>query len=410
MRGNLIIKTTSSGRELYYIALSYKDPLTGKWKSKTVSTGLDAKGNKRKAETLRREAESNFAYLELQTSSNAGFTPETPLTDYLDYWIELKKIDLKKITWEAYDARVQHMKRYFGDLKFRLIDITPRIVDQFFHYLLTKGKVHPKTKELSGLSVRSTRSYKSMLHAVFAQAMVEGLVSSNPVDCVAVRGKKNSDYSEDMLFLTEDEAANMLQFLSENYPRLMPIAFFGTYYGLRRSELLGLKWSAIDYQKKLIHIQHTVVRMKSTEISDLTKTPAGKRALGLFPTAEKCLEKIRLEQNENQSFFGKDYKNAEGYVFTWEDGRCYDPNYITHAFNKAMVAYGKPEISLHKLRHTCASMLINRGWDIKKVQYWLGHRDTQTTLNIYSHVNKQGLDDIANDLNEISSSNAGLFD
>ena len=289
------------------------------------------------------------------------------------------------------------------------MDVTPRIIDHFFHYLLTEGKISQKTGERSGLSVRSTRSYKSLLHAVYSQAMIEGLVTINPVDGVLVRGKRNRDYSEDMLFLTEDEATNLLSFLSDNHPRLMPIAFVGIYYGLRRSELLGLKWSAVDFNKKLIHIRHTVVRLKTTEASALTKTLAGRRDLALFPMAEKCLNKVRSEQNDYRSFFGKDYLNKEDYIFTWEDGRSYDPDYITGIFTKAMSDFGRPEITLHKLRHTCASILINRGWDIKKLQYWLGHVDANTTLNIYAHFNRQRMNEAADDLEEISSKNADLF-
>ncbi|MDE7310029.1 MAG: tyrosine-type recombinase/integrase [Eubacterium sp.] len=83
-----------------------------------------------------------------------------------------------------------------------------------------------------------------------------------------------------------------------------------------------------------------------------------------------------------------DYKNTDSYIFTWEDGTLYNPNYITKIFCKATKEFGRPEITLHNLRHSCASMLINRGWDLKKLQYWLGHMDTQTTLNIYAHFNR----------------------
>lgn len=71
--------------------------------------------------------------------------------------------------------------------------------------------------------------------------------------------------------------------------------------------------------------------------------------------------------------------------------------------------FGRPEITLHKLRHSCASMLINEDWDIKKLQYWLGRADTQTTLNIYSHFNRQRLNTSTNDLSEISMASAELF-
>lgn len=80
-----------------------------------------------------------------------------------------------------------------------------------------------------------------------------------------------------------------------------------------------------------------------------------------------------------------------------------------HHYLKIKDLFGRPKISLHKLRHSCASMLINKGWDIKKLQYWLGHTDTQTTLNIYAHFNRQRLNTSENDLNEISLVSAELF-
>lgn len=91
--------------------------------------------------------------------------------------------------------------------------------------------------------------------------------------------------------------------------------------------------------------------MKTTNANDTTKTQAGKRVLNLFPTAEKCLLKIKQEQEMYSHFFKSDYQNTEGYIFTWEDGRSYDPNYISNLFQRATKEFGRPEITLHKLRH-----------------------------------------------------------
>ncbi|MFR8547335.1 MAG: tyrosine-type recombinase/integrase [Lachnospiraceae bacterium] len=146
--------------------------------------------------------------------------------------------------------------------------------------------------------------------------------------------------------MTEEEIADLLHFLSEHYPRLVGIAFMAAYYGLRRSEILGLKWSAIDFQKDILHIQHTVTSVKQIHAEDSTKTVAGKRDLVLFETARKCLLQIRQEQEVNKAFFKNAYKNTAGYVFTWEDGTLYRPDHIYHLFRKAMIKFGRPEISL----------------------------------------------------------------
>lgn len=413
MTGTLITKKNTSGQSYYYIKLSYKDPISHKWRQKMVATHLEEKGNKRKAEMLKNEAITKYSYLEmLPEEYNTDIDPDISLCDYLNNWLHRKKSEVKLSTYESYVYRASQISSYFTVTNPRLKDVTARMVDKFITYLLQYGKKDQKTSERGPLCVRTVRSIKSILLAVFNQAAVDGLVTSNPVSLVTVHGKKNKDFQEDMLFLTEPECKDLMHFLAHssnpNFHKLAPICFFGIYYGLRRSELLGLKWDAIDYDKKTIRIQHTVVRVKTTEASDSTKTVSSFRTLALFPRAEQCLAKIKEAQEANRKFFGSDYHNSS-YIFTWEDGRTYDPNYISKLFCKATKAYGRPEITLHKLRHTCASLLINKGWDVKKLQYWLGHSDTGTTLNIYSHFNKKRLNETPDDLEQLSESCDDLF-
>lgn len=410
MRGILITKKLPSGKSYYYVRLNYKDSVEKTWKTKTLATKLEVKNNKRKAEAMVKEFMEKYAYLEEEPAEfPEHIKPEIRICEYLDLWLEDKKRDLKKSTYEGYIYRVDSIKKYFQKENPRVVDVTPKMLDTFFKHSLRYGKINQKTKKREPLAVRSVRSYKSILYAVLNQAVIDELIPANPALTVAVHGKKNKEYSEELLFMTEEEIAEFLHFLAENYPRLVGIAFMGAYYGLRRSEIMGLKWSAINFEKKTISINHTVVRVKTVTASDSTKTYSSNRILNLFGTAEKCLLQIKQEQEKNKAFFKSEYKNKQGYVFTWEDGSAYRPDYITSLFRQATKEFGRPEITLHKLRHSCASMLINKGWDIKKLQYWLGHKDTQTTLNIYSHFNRQRLNTSSNDLAEISLASADLF-
>lgn len=410
MTGTLRIKNLPSGKSYYYINLSYKDVRTGKWKAKTIKTGLEVKNNKRKAETMIKKVLEDYSYLEeLPATYNTELNPDISFCDYLDKWLKGKKSELRESTYEVYDYRVSAIKRYFESRHYKLVDITPKILDTYFKYCLRYGKVNQKTKEREPMAVRSVRDYRSILYSVFTQATIDGIIKVNPVIGVSVHGKKNKEYSEEMLFLTEEEISELLHFVSVHYPRLLGITFMGAYYGLRRSEILGLKWSAIDFRHKTLTINHTVVRVKTVKATDSTKTQSSKRVLNLFPTAEMCLAKIKEEQKQNEEFFQSDYQNTDGYVFTWENGKPYSPDYISKLFQKATIEFGRPGITLHKLRHSCASMLINKGWDVKKLQYWLGHTDTQTTLNIYSHFIRQRLNTSENDLCEISLASADLF-
>lgn len=410
LTGTLVTRTLRTGKTYYYVRLSYKDPITEVWKTKTLATKLEVKNNKRKAENMIKDFIQKYAYLENQPLACSGHVePDIRICEYMDLWLKDKERDLKKSTYEGYIYRVDSIKKYFQKENPRVVDMTPKMLDTFFKYSLRYGKINQKTKKREPLAVRSVRSYKSILYAVLNQAVIDELIPANPALTVSVHGKKNKEYSEELLFMTEEEIAELLHFLAEHYPRLVGIAFMGAYYGLRRSEIMGLKWSAIDFKKKTISINHTVVRVKTVTASDSTKTYSSNRILNLFDTAEKCLLQIKREQEKNKAFFKSDYKNKQGYVFTWEDGSAYHPDYITSLFGQATKAFGRPEITLHKLRHSCASMLINKGWDIKKLQYWLGHKDTQTTLNIYAHFNRQRLNTSSNDLAEISLASADLF-
>ena len=409
MTGTLVIKTTSKKQQYYYVHLSYKDPYSGRWKTKTVSTGLQAKNNKRRAENMIPVFLDKYAYLESAALSEARIDPDILLCDYFDLWLEGKKVEIKKSTFEGYSARIRSIKKYFEPKRLKLRGVTPRDLDIYFKWCLRYGKRNQKTGEGEPLSVRGTRSYKSILYAVYNQAMIDGIVKVNPVDHVKVHGKKNRDYADDMLFLTRQETADLIHFLEKTDPRFTAIAFMAAYYGFRRSELLGLKWDAVDFVNHQITVRRTVVRVSTVEEAETTKTPAGKRTLTLFPTAERCLLQLKREQEQNAAFFGNTYKNKAGYIFTWEDGGQYDPNYITRTFSKLTKKFGRPEITLHKLRHTCVSLLSEMGWDLKKIQYWCGHKDFSTTANIYMHFNRQRLNDSADDLAVIAADCDDLF-
>lgn len=407
MTGRLTTKTTSAGREYYYIVLSYKDPRTKKWKNKYVKTGLVTRNNKKQASKLIGKAIEQYSHLE---TDGLEASADTPISDFIDHWFEDRKTVVKASTWEGYSYRVEKLKRYCREHGNPMVsDVTPKYLKQMFVYFLNYGKTNQKTGDPESLSVRSVRSYKSLMKSVFDLAIIEGVVSTNPTLSVKVGNKSNKSYRDGYLFLTEDEITEFLQFLSEKHEDLLGMAFFGIYYGLRRSEILGLKWSAINYKRKVVEIRHTVVRVGSVHDEDSTKTTASRRELDLFDTAITCLDKIKEKQNADKKFFKSSYLNKDGYVFCWNDGHAYSPDYVSRRFKKAAAEFGRPDITLHKLRHTCASLLISNGWDIKKVQHWMGHEDIQTTLDIYAHYVKQSNNQEGDDVNRLAKQNSHLF-
>ena len=218
MTGTLQIKKLKSGNSYYYVKLSYKDSHTNEWKQKTLATKLEVKNNKRKAESMIPKFIEQYSYLEDgPTDYDNLLNIDITLCEYMDLWLKSKEVDLKEPTYETYSYRVNRIKEYFLKNNLRLVDITPKNMDSYFKYCLKYGKINQKTKEKEPLSVRSVRSYKSILYAVFNQAVIDGFVKTTPVPGVSVHGKKNQDYSEEMLFLTEEEIGNLLHFISQYY-------------------------------------------------------------------------------------------------------------------------------------------------------------------------------------------------
>lgn len=415
MTGSLRIIEQKKG-DFYFAKLTYKDS-TGRRKYKTISMGLPVKDNKRKAERMLGKLIKKYSYLENTEEYSGVIDPDISLAEYIDYFLESNKAKVSISTYETKEYTCGRIKRelatnpIFNENNniFRVIDGKPKNMNRFLEYLLKQGKIHPETGEKSALSVRTVRSYKNVLSEVYDSAIIEGLTDINPLASLKVSKKDKDELSGEIFFLNQDEISEFLHFLAEKYPRMFGVGFLGAYYGLRRSEILGLKWSAIDFNKKTMQINHTVIRQKTIRRQDTTKTVAGKRELALSENAEKMLMNLLKEQEANKAFFKDAYIHSD-YIFTKEDGELYRPDYLTKIIKKALTEFGRPELSLHKLRHSCATLLFDKGWDYKKVQYWLGHTDIQTTMNIYVHYNrmKENLD--YGNLNELSEPIADLVE
>lgn len=196
------------------------------------------------------------------------------------------------------------------------------------------------------------------------------------------------DNVKEKAYMDKGQAMEFLAYVRSEpmFEKLYCFSKLGLYYGLRRSELLGLRWDAIDFGKGEIAINHTVVRGEQGDIfRDNVKTKSSHRYLPLLESVKGDL----LELMESQKELGAYSEN--GYVFTWEDGRVYSPDYMSKLFRKAVKRCGKvPEdLTLHGLRHSCCAILFEEGWELAKVQQWLGHSDISVTANIYNHVSKK---------------------
>ena len=240
--------------------------------------------------------------------------------------------------------------------------------------------------ELERVSASSVIHYHANIHKALKYAVKMDLIEVNPADKVERPKKKRFVGS----FYDAEEINTLLE-VSRGTKLEIPI-LLGAFYGLRRSEVIGLKWDAVDFERDTITVKHTVT---SCELdgklilvaSDTTKTKSSLRTLPLVPFVKERLLALKEEQKENRRLCGRSYiKDYIGYVCVNEIGDLIKPHYVTDRFPKLLQANGLRPIRFHDLRHSCASLLLTNGVPMKQIQEWLGHSDFSTTANIYAHL------------------------
>ena len=161
---------------------------------------------------------------------------------------------------------------------------------------------------------------------------------------------------------------------------------------------MGLKWNAVNFEDRTIAIKHTVVKVGNTiHKKDWTKNDSSYTS---FPMPDKImleLERWRQHQRHMKSLQPDDYEDSD-YVCTYNDGRLLSPDFVSHHFALLLEKNGMPHIRFHDLRHSAASYLKHLGFDLKDIQTWLRHKDIQTTMNLYTHLDMEAKSNIANSL------------
>ena len=353
----------------YYAVLNYTDSL-GKRKTKWISTGLTVKGNKKRAEAILMDARRNF-------------NPEEPkvmdedilFADYMEKWLDIIKSSVAVPTFASYSTTVKKIVApYFREKEVTLKNLTAKDIQEFY------------LSELERVSPSSVIHYHANIHKALKYAVKIDLIDVNPADKVE-RPKKDRYVGS---FYDADEV-NALFEAAKGSKLEFPI-LFGAFYGLRRSEAIGLKWDAIDFDQNTITIRHTVTSCdldgkRVLVASDTTKTKSSMRTLPLVPFMRERLLTQKEEQQENRRLCGRSYiKEYLEYVCVNEIGDLIKPHYVTESFPKLLKTNGMRQIRYHDLRHSCASLLLANGVPLKHIQEWLGHSDFTTTANIYAHL------------------------
>lgn len=360
-------------KDTYYVRLTYYDKNHCR-KEKWISTGLSGRGAKQKATAMIDSMIEKYSYLEKSDHP-------TKMADYLQMWKELRKSEVAETTYDGYHTYIdRHLIPYFKELNLNIQDITAGHIFDYINYLSHDGG--RKDNKVGGQSNTSIRKIISILRQVFEYAVLYGDIRVNPAKQIPLP-KSKSKKDERQVFLTAEDAQKMLDaFRNEE---VGPIVFVTLYYGLRKSEALGLRWQAVDFEANTMTINHTVVSNGHIIAKDSTKTYSSRRTFELLPDVRDLLVKLKEQQEDYKRRLGSGY-HMNDYIFKNANGMPYRPDSLTRSFKRALARHGLPQMRYHDLRHSTASILVDKGWDINDIKEWLGHADISTTANIYAHI------------------------
>lgn len=353
---------------LYYMVLSYKDK-SGKRVSKWLPTGLPVKGNKKRAEDMLMAARAEFVARE------AAIDRDMPFSSYLVQWMEIARSTLKPNTAAGYASMIQNpIAPYFQQRGITLGGLQAVDIQIFY------------ASQLKRVSANTVIHYHAIIHRALKYAVKTDLIDVNPADKVERPRKDRFTAS----FYDGNEVNRLFQ-AARGTPLELPV-MLAAFYGLRRSEVVGLKWDAIDFENKTIAIRHTVTacteKGRRIEVAaDTTKTASSRRTLPLVPAFQTKLAALKEQQEKNRILCGRSYcTDYLGYVLVDAMGNRLKLSYISTAFPVLLKRNGLRPIRFHDLRHSCASLLLKNGVPMKQIQEWLGHSDFSTTANIYAHL------------------------
>lgn len=274
--------------------------------------------------------------------------------------------ELKPATSYNYEMDLKrHMLPVFGNKKLK--DIKTADISQFLTTL--------------NLSAETTRKMKTIISSVFSFGVSQGYIKTNPCSGAlykkAKRGRKVNYYNK--------QQCKKLMELTKTYSKFNYIIQFLLFTGLRCGECLGLRWCDVDFENDLIHINNTLTYANKQWFLTEPKTVKSIRVIKLSTYSKQLLLKHKEEQEKEKAIVGDMWKQPE-MVFTTSTGNFYDRSLLNAQFKRFLKKNTMPKLTIHGLRHTNASLMINNGFDVKVVSEHLGHCNVAITGDIYSHI------------------------
>lgn len=357
-------------RGIYQMVLNWTD-INGNRQRKSVSTGLKIKGNKKRAEDMLREARKEHQSI-VESMPSVG---ELLFADFMEQWLDVIKPEIKLTTFGGYQMNVKiAIAPWFRARNILLRDLTADDINEFYADCLEDVKA------------TTVHKYHANIGKALKYAVKKNLIPYTIMDKVD-RPKAERFVGK---FLKQSEAVALFEAVKGHKLELGVI--LGAFYGLRRAEIVGLRWEAIDFEAKTITIEHTVTTAtidgKAILIADdTTKTKASYRTLPLILSFHAKLLAVREEQEHYRKLCGNCYNKKESqYIYTDPLGNRIKPDFLTCEFPKFLENNGFKRMRFHDLRHSCASLLLASGVPLKQIQEWLGHSDFAITANTYAHL------------------------
>jgi len=353
---------------LYYIILNVTDNV-GRRKPKWIATGLAIKGNKKKAEEILVAARQNYVD-EPRLKQEA----EMLFAEFIEeVWLPSVKHTIETTTLSSYTHSLSIIVPYFKERNIKLGELKAKHLEAFYN------------SQLDRVKGKTVIKYHANIHSALKYAVRMEIIPSNPADIV-VRPKMEQFTGA---FYNVDEMDALLTAVKGTK---LELAVMLGFYGFRRSEIVGLKWSTVDFDNNTITIQFTVTSCnidgkRQIVEKERTKNKSSRRTLPMIPALRDKLMLMKAEQEEYRRLCGKSYNNEyHEFVYVDEMGDRIKPDYISASFQNVLRKNSLKKIRFHDLRHSCASLLLSNGVSMKQIQEWLGHSDFGTTANIYAHL------------------------
>ena len=296
------------------------------------------------------------------------------LNEWLDIWLTDYTIGIKDSTAYHYERTMaRHVRPTLGNI--RLDQLDGRMIQHLYNTLRKDHDGKP------ALSAKSIKDVHGMLHCILQQAVRLNYIRTNPTDnCIPPRV-----FKKEIKPLTDEQMNRLLQAVQESSYRIIIIVFMFT--GLRESELLGLMWDCVDFDRGSILIDKQLNKSQRKEGGySFNPTKNGKsRLIVPAPYVMDLLREQRAQQAKWKEAAGSAWNNEYNLVFTTELGRYVSFRALYDSFKRIVKKLEMPGVRIHDLRHTYAVNSIRAGDDIKTVQENLGHATAAFTLDFYGH-------------------------